>query len=241
MNQRGVTLIELLIAVSLVSLLSLAGMIALRVGFSAMEKTDSRFLSNRRALGAQRALEAQIAGFMPVQAECPAPLQSGSGMVRFFQGEAAAMRFVSSYSLEEGYRGLPRILEYLVIPGDQGRGVRLVVNEVPYTGAASAGRFCLGVDTGLAEGISSVRWAPVKAGPRSFVLADKLAYCRISYKEFLREAPFERWTPAWTSDRRWPMAVRIEMAPLEPDPSRLLPMTITEPLRAQKVPRGKYE
>ena len=54
------------------------------------------------------------------------------------------MRFVSSYSLQQGARGLPRILEFQVIRGEEGKGVRLVVNEQPYTGPRSAGFFVLG-------------------------------------------------------------------------------------------------
>jgi len=73
-------------------------------------------------------------------------------------------------------------------------------------------------------------FAPVQAGPNSFVLADKLAYCRFSYFTI----PLDRnlppqWTPSW-SYSGWPYAVRIEMAPIEPDPSRLQPITVTAPI-----------
>ncbi len=239
MSERGVTLIELLIAVTLVSLLSVAGLIAMRVGLSAMEKSDARLMFNRRAVGAQRALEGQIAGFMPVVAECAgATPDSARPPVPFFQGEAGTMRFVSSYSLEEAYRGLARVLEYNIIAGANGEGVRLVVNESLYTGSRSAASFCLGLAPD-AIGQMRPRWLPPQPGPSSFVLADKLAYCRFAYKEALDQPPFERWVPRWVSDR-WPQAVRIEMQPLEPDPSRLLPVSLTMPLRAQRIPGMSY-
>ena len=68
-NQRGVTLLELLIAVALMSLLSLGVLYSMRVGINAMGKTNDRFLKNRRVLGVEKALAAQIAGLMPVTVE----------------------------------------------------------------------------------------------------------------------------------------------------------------------------
>ena len=58
--------------------------------------------------------------------------------------ECETMRFVTSYSLNEAARGVPRILEYRVIPGDNGNGVRLIVNETLYTGPLSTAGFCAG-------------------------------------------------------------------------------------------------
>ena len=55
-SKAGVTLLELLIAVSLVGLLSVGILMALRVGINAMEKTNGRLMSNRRNTGAQRVI-----------------------------------------------------------------------------------------------------------------------------------------------------------------------------------------
>src|SRR5687767_5619311 len=97
-SQRGVTLLELLIAVLLMSFLSLGILYSMRVGMIAMEKTNGRFLKNRRVLGVEKALAAQIAGLMPVTVECPGG-QGGKAVL--FQGDPQSMRFVSSYSLQE--------------------------------------------------------------------------------------------------------------------------------------------
>ena len=40
------------------------------------------------------------------------------------------MRFVTSYSLEDAWRGRPRIAAMQVIPGENNQGVRLIVNEI---------------------------------------------------------------------------------------------------------------
>ncbi len=71
--------------------------------------------------------------------------QSSVQSMLFFQGEPSSMRFVSTYSLQDASRGMPQILEFQVIPGADNRGVRLVVNERPYTGAASAGALLPGL------------------------------------------------------------------------------------------------
>lgn len=228
-GRRGVTLLELLIAVTLVSLLSVGMLMAMRVGLDAMEKTNSRFTTNRRVLGAQRVLYQQVAGMIPVSSKC------GPGNPLYFQGTPTSMRFVSSYSLEEASRGYPRILEYAVIQGERGAGVRLVVRETFYTGPMSLAPFCVG--------------APVQAGiggPSWFVLADKLAYCRLAYQ--IRDV--RNPSSSAVSGRAWahvfdgkvpPTAVRFEMAPLTPEPGRLQIAGMTVPVRLTLDPSVKYK
>ncbi len=228
MNRRGVTLIELLIAVSLLSLLSLGMLMAMRVGLNAMEKANSKIIANRRAVAVQSILRREIDGFLPAAANCyNAPGQPPSRIV-FFQGEPAAMRMVSTYSLEQAARGYPRVLEFAVIPGERGRGVRLIVNELPYTGPDSTGAACAGIfpdETGVAR----PRFQPIQSGPQSFVLADNLAFCRFSFL-LSRQGEEDRWLPAWDGPQ-WPRAVRFDMAPLDPDPSRVPLVSVTAPIR----------
>jgi len=236
---RGVTLMELLIAVSLLSLLSVGLLTGMRVGLNALDKTNSRLMDNRRVARAQRIIEEQIAGFMPLVAEClPGPERPRMKMP-FFQGEPQSMRFLSSYSLAEGSRGYPRVLEFQVIPGENNRGVRLIVNEHFYTGPLGAGAFCLGPGPDPLTGVQAPLFRPIEVGPASFVLADRLAYCRFSYREPLPPPALERWVPRWVQPQ-WPTAVRIEMAPLEPDSSRLQPMELVAPIRVNKIPMTDY-
>jgi general secretion pathway protein J len=220
-RQRGVTLMEVLIAVSLLSLLTLGMFIAMRVGFSTYAKAQSRLMDNRRAAGAERILQQELANIIPVIAACGG---SSSGQkFGFFQGDASSMRLVTTFSLQQGSRGRPQVLEMFVIPGEE-RGVRLVVNETPYAGPASAGRFCVGMSESIPQ------FLPVTAGPSSFVLADKLDYCRFSYL-----GPGEKpndpgiWRPQWAA-KGWPYAIRVEMAPLDPDPGRLQPTSMMAPV-----------
>lgn len=238
-SRAGVTLIEVLIAVSLFSLLSVGIMVALRVGLSALGKANARLMLNRRVAGAQRVLQQQIEGFMPVVAQCGADPNVKPVKMGFFQGERQSMRFVSSYSLQEASRGMPRLLEFQVIPGDQGVGVRLVVNEHLYTGPLGAGLFCMGRALDPALGVETPRFRPIQAGPGSFVLADKLAFCQFSFLEALPAPVLERWRPNWVL-AQWPLAIRIDMAPLDNDPSRLRPLTLTAQLHVNRYPIFEY-
>jgi len=232
-SSAGVTLMELLIAVTLVSLLSAGIVIALRVGLSAMNKADTRLTANRRVTSVERILSEQLSGFIPVVAECHPSADAPIVPILFFQGEAASMRLASTYSLQQGSRGQPMILEFQVIPGENNQGVRLVVNEHLYAGPHEAGRTCMGYGADPLTGLIGPRFLPISIGANSFVLADKLSYCRFSYREVVPAPASVKWLAHW-SQTTIPDAIRIEMAPLMPDPGRLQPVTLTIPVRVTR-------
>ncbi|HLK68887.1 MAG TPA: prepilin-type N-terminal cleavage/methylation domain-containing protein [Bryobacteraceae bacterium] len=235
-GQAGLTLIEVLVAITLLSLLSVGMLIAMQIGLAAFSKTDRKLMDNRRVSGAQRLVEQELEGLMPVVAPC-----GRTGIkVGFFQGEAQVIRLVSSFSLQQAWRGQPQVLELFVIGGDQGRGVRLVVNEIPYAGPMAAGQLCTGMAPDPITQTPALSFIPVVPGPSSFVLADQLAYCHFA---FLSPGPPPNNLPAWTqrwAKPGWPMAVRIDMAPLEPDPSRLQPISVVAPVYIHRSPEIPY-
>jgi prepilin-type N-terminal cleavage/methylation domain-containing protein len=234
-RSRGVTLVELLIAVLLLSLLSVGIVLTLRVALSALNKSDSKLMSNRRVSSVERILDQQIEGIMPVTANCQArPGVAGAPMM-FFQGEPQSMRLASTYSLQQGQRGVPMILEFQVIPGADDQGVRLVVNERWYTGPGGAGMYCLGIGAGPDGGPPGPRFVPINVGPDSFVLADKLAYCRFSFRDLGTPPAPPIWVQRWVKPIL-PNAIRIEMAPLGPDQGRLVPVTLTIPVHVTRLP-----
>jgi prepilin-type N-terminal cleavage/methylation domain-containing protein len=221
-SERGVTLIELLIAISLVALLSAGMLIAMRTSLLTYEKTGHRLESNRRAMSVQQILASQIGGIMPVQGQCSAS-QGPPVTIPFFSGTEASLRVVSSFSMQEGARGYPRILEYQVVPAQSG-GVRLIVNQHPYFGSSSTAPFCL-------DG----QFAPIETGPSSFVLAEGLLYCRFSYHGAYDEAAFAEtpWLPVWNQPGL-PSGVRIDLRPLAPDPVALPFAGVTIPIRVNR-------
>jgi general secretion pathway protein J len=232
-SQAGMTLIEILIAVSLLSLLSVGMLVAMRLGFSTMDKTDTRLVANRRVANTRAIIENEINGFIYSRAYFQ-PGTPAAAAVPFFETQPTSMRFVTSYSIEDAWRGRAQIAVLQVIPVEKGQGVRLIVNETPWTGTLQAGQQIAAINQGV------VSYMPVEPGPNSFVLADHLSYCRFSYLEPLREAPFQRWRPDWIPLQQMPLAVRIEMAPLDSSANSVQMGTVTVPLQVNRVPGLPY-
>lgn len=227
------TLIEILIAVTLLSLLSVAVLVAMRMGFNTMDKTDAHLVHDRRVSNARRIIENEIAGYTYSLAYFrPTPQQTFN--VPFAEWTAREMRFVTSYSLADAWRGRPQIAVIQVIPGENDRGVRLIVNETLYTGPDQAG-FSI---TDISEGIPS--FAPVSAGAQSFVLADQLAYCRFEYLEPQSYPTPPLWRPDWLRTGLTPLGVRIQMAPLENKPAESQIANITVPMNVTRDPNAQY-
>jgi hypothetical protein len=239
-RDAGVTLVELLIATLLLSMLSLGIVLTLRVALSGMTKSDSKLMANRRVSSIERILDQEIEGIMPVTADCQTQAGGKGQKLMFFQGEQQSMRLASAYSLQQGERGLPMILEYQVIPGEGDQGVRLIVNEHWYTGPRAAGVYCYGTGGGGPDGAGGPLFAPISIGPDSFVLADKLAYCRFSFRDARKPDETPVWLPHWVKTVL-PSAIRIELAPLAPDLGRLQPVTLTIPVHVTRLPLEPYE
>jgi hypothetical protein len=243
-SQSGITLVEILIAVSLLSLLSVGMLMAMRLGFSTMDKVDSRLVKNRRVVNTRGIIESEIDGFVFTLADY-SPQPNDVRQIPFIQMEPQSMRFVTSYSLQDGWRGRPQIAALQVIPGDataadKRPGVRLIVNETPYTGRAQAGLNIAGLEQDAVTGFSIARFTPILPGSKSFVLADRLAFCRFLYLEPLPEAPFQVWRPDWVRPQVLPRGIRIEMAPLDATPSDLHVTTVTAKLNVTRTPGSPY-
>ncbi len=59
----------MLVAVSLLSLLSVGMLIAMRLGFNTMDKVDSQLVMNRRVVNSRGIIENEISGFMFTMAD----------------------------------------------------------------------------------------------------------------------------------------------------------------------------
>jgi prepilin-type N-terminal cleavage/methylation domain-containing protein len=237
--KSGVTLIEILIAISLLSLLSAGILVAMRLGLNTMDKTDARLVENRRVANARKIIENEIAGFTFTFASYN-PQPTVFQTVPFFQGEAASMRFVTSYSLQDAWRGRPQIAALQVIPGENNRGVRLIVDETPYTGPLQAGHLITSTAPDPVSRAQVIHYAPIAAGPRSFVLADRLAFCRFTYLEPRPLPPFQLWRPDWVQLQVLPLGIRVEMAPLDAQSNALQVTTVTAPVNVTRIPGTIY-
>ncbi|MDX2268509.1 MAG: prepilin-type N-terminal cleavage/methylation domain-containing protein [Bryobacter sp.] len=190
-GQRGVTLVELLIAISLFALIGVSSSLVLRTAFDSLNRIDAKVDQDRRVLGSERALDQMLRGMVAVNAPC------GGGPVGF-QGSQNFVRFVSSYSLAEGSRGRLQFVEIIAEQKADGEGVRLVVNEYPYLGQARLNLLCS---------------QPVAVRDMSFILADRLAFARFAYKRLEPGSAAEIWMSNW-SYPEWPRAIRVDLEPL---------------------------
>jgi prepilin-type N-terminal cleavage/methylation domain-containing protein len=228
MSRRGFTLVELLISITLMAALSAGMMTAMRSGLLTLQKVDDRLQSNRRVISVQQIISREISNAMPVTGSCGASSSAApSGSFPSFNGNAQTLHFVSSFSMTEGSRGYPRVIEMQVLPSD--RGLRLIVNEFLYTGPDSTGPLC-----------ENGQFLPGRPTPQSFVLADRLASCQFVYKSSDPESPKGAgWVAEWTKPNL-PYAVRVEMVPLVADPARLPLLSVTARIHVTREVLSPY-
>jgi prepilin-type N-terminal cleavage/methylation domain-containing protein len=238
-NERGVTLLELLVAMTLLGLLSTGIYYAFRVGLNAMNSVDTHVMRTRRSLGSQQALRQMVANYMPTIADCQLGMQPGmTSRAAFFQAEAQSLRMVTTWSMEAGARGVPLVMELAVVPGADGRGVRLILNERPYRGPFALGMLCGAPVMDRLTGLAQPLYAPIAVNGDSLVVADRLQSCRFLYQEdpqvYGRPDVPTRWLPRWPG-ADWPHAVKIEMVAL-PDEERNMPVaTLALPLQPRRT------
>ena len=197
--QRGVTLIELMIAVSITAVITVGLLFALRTSIVAYEKTSARLHSNREQLSRNQILSRELGGAMPVMSTC------GTSNVPYFFGASDSLRMISSYSIAEGFRGYPQILDFETRRTSSG-ALQLVVTEYPYTGPASTAPLCGSSSSfGSSEGASE-----------PFVLADDLLSCTFSYRgnsNPLAAKQEVNWAPDWKNSNAFPLAIKVELKP----------------------------
>lgn len=238
-GQRGVTLVELLVAITLVSFLSVGILWALRIAIDTQEKTNQKFLFHRRVLGSEKALRQQLSNLVPVPADCLGPTGQPNGRIMFFEGAPQSMRLVTTFSLEEAFRGHPQIAEFTVIPGKDGQGVRLIVNESPYTGPFSVNGHCTGATLDPVIGRPVPIFRPVEPRASSFILADGLREVRFRYLEVLPPPIGPRWVSRW-AELKLPAAIGIELVPLDQSPAAFSVTSVTVPIRTTREPFKAY-
>ncbi len=218
------TLIELMIAVSLTAVITVGLLFALRTSVLAYEKTSDRLRSNREQIGRNQMLANELGGAMPISMACP------GAALPFFAGTPNSLRMISSYSIAEGFRGYPQILEFRVTPSASG-GVRLTVTERPYTGPSSVSVFC---GTEASSDASS-------GGSPPFVLADDLISCEFVYHQPVDMLAFKDsdWVPAWNGPRL-PSGIRVVMQSRAAASGGLPVVNVTAPLRTDRDVMQQY-
>jgi prepilin-type N-terminal cleavage/methylation domain-containing protein len=69
-EERGVTLIELMVAITLVAAIATGMLMAARTSLTVLQKVDTRLQSNRRVMSVEQILARELGGVMPVMGDC---------------------------------------------------------------------------------------------------------------------------------------------------------------------------
>lgn len=226
--ESGMTLLEVLVAVTLLGLLSVGLLMSFQMGADSWQSTRDRLMLDRRIATANQILHSALAGMIPVDGEASDGLGAQRRRFLFFQGEPLSLRFVSSYSVTEGVRGGLNVIELRVVNSTRGR--RVLLNQSPFGGPQGLARFVDGFfrDPDL-RGIRP-RFRPIMPHAGSLVIVDELEDCAFRYLERLPGVEWSTtWLPTWTNVRELPQAVAIDVLPRS-DGNRLRPVSMAVPV-----------
>lgn len=181
--QKGFTLIEVMLAMTIFALMSTVLYGAFSLGHSAVEKSQRSFEKNQKLRAVDELLGSYIRSAYPYRA-------SPQGATILFAGEQADLTFVSSFSLAMGGRGMAKVR--LFWEGDEkAAGVLRLEEETPVRVPSEEGNEA---HEGLSNGLV------VREGVKEF---------RITYLD--PQSDEEKWEERWDARERntLPRAVRL--------------------------------
>lgn len=195
--KRGVTLLELLVAISLLGMVSLGMLFGLRIAASAWHKGNTRMAAGRQVIAASDLFAEQIANARPRLVEW-GPLDRP---VRFFyfEGTHDRLRFLTATSAAGRSRSGLWLVEYSFRPDDGGR-MKLVYNEWPFREDADAAQTVQDIAMDPTRNRMAVRFIAPASTAQTRELYRDLDDCGFEYL-ILRPGEEPRWEPQWEVDR----------------------------------------
>ena len=199
----GFTLLELLVSITMVSLLATAVLFGWRISASAWEKVSEQLEQNRKILATNELLMEQMASMVPMQ------VYTEVGQQFFFKGEEKTASFVSRYSLAHRARSGLYLIEYQIeeLPG----GVRaLLVNERPVANSQD-------MLSGMIESVrvsegQAVRYVEFENREDSLRLLDGAEELRLEYYRTGKSSEKGEWVSEWRNiNNELPNAMAIRV------------------------------
>jgi len=205
-KQAGFTLLELLVAITIVSLLSTTILFGWRIAANAWGRASELVEEQRRVAATHQVLQEQMAAMVPYSPWTRQGMQDV-----FFQGEPQTARFLSRYSLENRAGSGLYLIEYEIAEQMDGT-CQLLMNEAPLRNPDEAGGVFASVEQSAAGPI--LRFVPVERTAKTRVLLEGLEECRLEYYRPAGPQEPGAWVEQWTSRGvELPRCMAIRIAP----------------------------
>jgi len=220
-GESGLTLLELITAITISGLVALAVTVSLRIGVRAWEKSQGAVLDLRRQANAADLLPVQL-GDCVMRTVAVVLFDRTQGMPFFF-GDETRLVFLTAYSAAQHGRGGMVVADYFA-EQQPDRTWKLWLNEHPALDDEWLARWIVGTEA-TSEGGEKPRLRPFDAD-RAMLLFEGLTECRF---EYLRETPATaEWVAPWPllANPYLPRAIRLQLAGGASGAARLAPTPV---------------
>ncbi len=219
MKTRGVTLIELLVAITLLGFVSLGLLFAMRTGVGAWQRANNRMAADRQVIAAGDLIATQL-GSARAQYLGWGQREQRIALL-YFEGRQDRLRFATDYSVASRNRGGVWLAEYWFEHNARNE-CRLMYNERPWREDIAQATVAEVVQN---QNGQQFAFRPAVAGPATRVLYTGLHDCSFEYLIESLDRPVY-WSVFWPWDPRvlpHAVAVRFKTPPgtrgVEPIPT----------------------
>ncbi|MGB5157433.1 prepilin-type N-terminal cleavage/methylation domain-containing protein [Desulfobacterium sp. N47] len=122
-DNRGFTLLELLISISILVIIVIIAGSSIRLGYRSVNAGEKKMDSLERLRSSMRIVDAQL------QSQIPLAYDSESGRKFYFEGNETSLKFTTNYSVWDDRRGYI-IASYRIETDDSGKRVMFVTENV---------------------------------------------------------------------------------------------------------------
>jgi general secretion pathway protein J len=212
--EQGFTLLELLVAITLLGLLMAALFGALRLGTRVWERADARLDASMRTQVVQDFIRQRLTGMLPLETT-PPELAEGDVFESAFVGTIGAVRFASP------------------VPENLGSGIHLMELALAAAGGVDGTRNLvlrwrpLEPDGRTAEAVT----------PEERVLIEDIEALELAYFGAIDPAQPPGWWQTWEGRAELPRLIRLRLSFPEND-ARRWPELIVQPMVDQALPFG---